>query len=57
MNSTTLPSSGKSAATTVASARSKSKKSTIMKEQHANITEKMEGGILVRRDGGLKIEM
>jgi hypothetical protein len=28
-----------------------------MKEQHDNISEKMEGGILVRRYKGVKIEM
>jgi|OM-RGC.v1.036974372 hypothetical protein len=37
--------------------RSKSKLNAQMKEQHDNISEKMEGGILVRRYKGVKIEM
>ena len=39
------------------SGRSKSKLSIQQKEQYDNITEKMEGGILVRRYKGVKIEM
>jgi hypothetical protein len=55
---TTLPTSTKSTTAPVASARSKSKlNTTIMKEQHDKISEKMEGGILVRRYGVEKIEM
>jgi hypothetical protein len=55
---TTLPTSTKSTTAPVASARSKSKlNTTIMKEQHDNISEKMEGGIRVRRYEGKKIEM
>ena len=57
MNST-LPTPTKAAIATVASARSKSKLNTsIMKEHHDKISEKMEGGILVRRYEREKIEM
>jgi hypothetical protein len=45
------------ATSSATSGRSKTKLSTQMKEQHDNITEKMEGGILVRRYKGVKIEM
>ena len=44
-------------ATTATSVRSKTKLTTHMKEQQDNITEKMEGGIWVRRYKGEKIEM
>ena len=57
MNSTTLPASSKAATTTVASARSKSKNSAILKEQQDKIKESEEGGIKVRRYEGKKIEM
>ena len=51
------PASASTATPTATPGRSKSKLNAQMKEQHDNISEKMEGGILVRRYKGVKIEM
>ena len=55
MNSQVVATAASTSAST--SGRSKSKLSAQLKEQYDNVTEKMEGGILVRRYKGEKMLM
>jgi hypothetical protein len=57
MNSSSSVTTATIAQPTTSGGRSKTKLSTQMKEHYDNITEKMEGGILVRRYKGKKIEI
>ncbi len=54
---TTASASASASTSTSTSGRSKSKLSAQLKEQYDNVTEKMEGGILVRRYKGEKMLM
>ena len=57
MNSQVVATTASTSTSTSTSGRSKSKLSAQLKEQYDNVTEKMEGGILVRRYKGEKMLM